>query len=67
MIVNCSTRADPRFASCPDLTFETSWGDWISSVRVEGSDPRLMMLRRRIRPRGSLRELARMRKVFPPR
>jgi ribonucleotide reductase beta subunit family protein with ferritin-like domain len=67
VIDNGSTRAEPGEAPNPDLTLETSWGDWISAVRVEGCDPRLMMLRRRIRPRGSLRELARMRKVFPPR
>lgn len=67
VIANGSTRAEPGEAPDPDLTLETSWGDWISAASVGGEDPRLMMLRRRIRPRGSLRELARMRKVFPSR
>ena len=50
----------------PDLTLETSWGDWVA-VAIQGEDPRRMMLRRRLRPRGSLRQLARLQKVFPSR
>jgi len=67
VIANGSTRAEPGEAPDPDLTLETSWKDWVSATSVGGEGPRLMMLRRRIRPRGSLRELARMRKVFPSR
>ena len=48
------------------MTLETSWRDWIE-VSIKGEDPRRAMLRRRIRPRGSLRNLLRMRRVFPPR
>jgi Ribonucleotide reductase, small chain len=60
---NGSTRAEPGEAPNPTLTFETSWTDWLESAKPDGS-PVKMMLQRRIRPRGSLRELARMRKVF---
>ncbi|MBW8059232.1 MAG: sterol-binding protein [Solirubrobacterales bacterium] len=66
VIDNGSTRAEPGEAPNPNLTLETSWGDWISATTGQ-SNPLKMMLRRRIRPRGSIRELARMRKVFPPR
>ena len=40
--------------------------DWID-VSVRGQDARRAMLRRKIKPRGSLRQLARMPKIFPPR
>ena len=53
-------------APSADLTLETSWADWIA-VSMRGEDPRRLMLRRRIRPRGSLRNLLRLGKVFPPR
>jgi Ribonucleotide reductase, small chain/Alkyl sulfatase C-terminal len=62
-IDNGSTRAEPGEAPNPDLTFETSWADWISSTGPEGN-PLKMMLQRRIKPRGNLRELVRVRKVF---
>jgi hypothetical protein len=61
---NGSSRAEPGEAPNPNLVLETSWADWLASAKPEGS-PVKMMLQRRIRPRGSLRELARMRKVFP--
>ena len=53
-------------AEHPDLTLETSWGDWVS-ISFQGEDPRRLLLRRRIRPHGSLRNLVRLTKVFPPR
>ncbi|HVC08185.1 MAG TPA: ribonucleotide-diphosphate reductase subunit beta [Solirubrobacterales bacterium] len=62
-IDNGSTRAEPGEAPSPDLIFETSWTDWISSVGPEGN-PLKMMLQRRIRPRGKVRELVRIRKIF---
>jgi hypothetical protein len=64
VIDNGSTRAEPGEAPDPDLTFETSWADWIAFTGPDGN-PLRMMLSRRIRPRGKLRELARMRRVFP--
>jgi ribonucleotide reductase beta subunit family protein with ferritin-like domain len=61
---NGSTRAEPGEDPSPNLVLETSWQDWIDSAKPDGS-PVKMMLQRRIRPRGGLRELARLRKVFP--
>jgi 1,2-phenylacetyl-CoA epoxidase catalytic subunit len=65
-IDNGSTQAAPGEAPNPDLTLESTWGDWIG-VTTHGGDPRRAMLRRRIRPHGSLRDLWRMAKVFPGR
>jgi 1,2-phenylacetyl-CoA epoxidase catalytic subunit len=64
VIDNGSTRAESGEAPDPTVVFETTWADWIASAKP-GSSPLRMMLRGRIRPRGKLRELARMRKVFP--
>ncbi|MGB7589472.1 MAG: sterol-binding protein, partial [Solirubrobacterales bacterium] len=61
---NGSTRAEQGEAPRPNLVIETSWADWIASGKP-GASPLKMMLQRRIRPRGKLRELARMRRVFP--
>lgn len=63
VIDNGSTRAAPGEAPDADVTFETSWRDWIAATSP-GESPLKMMLRGRIRPRGSIRELLRMRKVF---
>jgi 1,2-phenylacetyl-CoA epoxidase catalytic subunit len=65
-IENGTSVADPGIAPDADLTFETSWSDWVG-VATQGEDPRRLLLRRRLRPRGSLRQLARMQRVFPPR
>lgn len=65
-IDNGSTAAAPGTATDADLTIETSWGDWIG-VSIQGQDPRRALLRRRIRPRGSPRNLLRLSRVFPPR
>jgi hypothetical protein len=64
VIDNGSTRAEPGEAPSPNIVLETSWADWIASTKPD-ANPLKMMLQRRIRPRGNLRELARMRKVFP--
>lgn len=64
VIENGAARAEPGEAPHADLVFEASWADWIASGKP-GANPLKMMLQRRIRPRGSVRELARMRKVFP--
>ena len=66
VINNGSSRALPGEASNPDLVLESSWGDWVATSMGQ-EDARLLMLKRRLRPQGSLRELMRMRKVFPPR
>jgi 1,2-phenylacetyl-CoA epoxidase catalytic subunit len=65
-IDNGATAAEPGLAPDADLTIETSWTDWIG-ISIKGEDPRRALLRRRIRPRGSLRNLLRLQKVFPPR
>jgi hypothetical protein len=65
-IDNGSTRAERGTAADPDVTLRTSWADWVD-VATRGHDARRAMLRRRIRPRGSLRQLARLPKIFPPR
>jgi ribonucleotide reductase beta subunit family protein with ferritin-like domain len=61
---NGSTRAEPGEAPNPTVTFETSWADWVHSTGP-GASPVKSILRGRIRPRGNVRELLRMRKVFP--
>jgi putative sterol carrier protein len=64
IIDNGSTRAEPGEAPNPTLTLETSWADFVAIGKPEAK-PLQMMLQRRLRPRGKLREIARMRKVFP--
>jgi hypothetical protein len=64
VIDNGSTHAEPGEAPNPNLVLEASWGDFIATGKPD-SNPLKMVLTRRLRPRGSLRELARMRKVFP--
>jgi len=63
VIDNGSTRAEPGVAPNPTVTFETSWGDWIASSKPD-ANPLKFILQRKIRPRGKLTELARVRKVF---
>ena len=63
-IDNGSTRAEPGEAPQPTLVLETSWADFVSTAKPE-SNPLKMILQRRLRPRGPIREIARMRKVFP--
>jgi 1,2-phenylacetyl-CoA epoxidase catalytic subunit len=46
------------------LTLETSWRDWLE-VSTYGGDPRRAMLRRKLRPHGSLRALWRLQRIFP--
>ena len=57
-------RPTPGWPPNPDVTLETTWGDWIA-VAIRGEDPRRMLLRRRLRPHGSLRSLMRLGKIFP--
>jgi hypothetical protein len=64
VIDNGSTHAEPGEAPNPNLVLEASWGDFIATGKPD-ANPLKMVLTRRLRPRGSVRELARMRKVFP--
>lgn len=66
VIDNGSSRAVPGIAPNPNLTLETTWPEWIS-VTTRHEDMLKLMAKRRIRPRGPLRELIRMRRVFPSR
>ena len=63
-IDNGSTRAEPGEAPQPTLVLETSWSDFVATAKPE-ANPLKMILQRRLRPRGPIREIARMRKVFP--
>jgi hypothetical protein len=62
-IDNGSTRAEPGEAPNPTLVLEASWADFIAMGKPEAR-PLKMLLQRRIRPRGKLREIVRVRKVF---
>jgi len=63
VIDNGSTRAEPGEAPNPTVTLEASWKDFVGMSKPEASPVR-MILTRKVRPRGSIREIARMRKVF---
>ena len=63
-IADGSTRVDPGEAPSPDIVIESTWADWVAAGKPDSNQLK-MVLQRRIRPRGSIRELARMRKVFP--
>jgi hypothetical protein len=65
-IDNGATSSSPGIADDADLTLRTSWADWVA-ISIRGQDARKAILRRRLKPRGSLRQLARMQKIFPPR
>jgi hypothetical protein len=66
VVENGSTRLEPGEAAKADLTFETEWSQWIE-VATRGQHPLPAILRRRLRPRGSLRALRTFRSVFAPR
>ncbi|MGN6275120.1 MAG: ribonucleotide-diphosphate reductase subunit beta [Solirubrobacterales bacterium] len=60
---NGSTRAEAGEAPSPNVTIESSWADWILNGKPDTNRLKLM-LQRRIRPRGKIRDIARLRKVF---
>jgi len=61
---NGSTSAHAGRDPAADVTLSCAFDDWVDVVAAR-EDPRRLMLRRRLRPRGSLRSLYRMSKVFP--
>ena len=63
-IHNGSSEAVQGEAPDPSLTLETSWRDFLE-VSSYGGDARRALLRRKIRPHGSLRVLWKMPRIFP--
>ncbi len=61
---NGSTSAESGRHDSPDVTLSCRFDDWVDVVAAR-EDPRKLMLKRKIRPKGSLRSLYRMSKVFP--
>jgi 1,2-phenylacetyl-CoA epoxidase catalytic subunit len=66
VIDNGSTRAERGVAPDADLTLQTSWADWID-ISMRGESPAKAMFQRKLRPRGSLRQLARLGRIWAPR
>jgi putative sterol carrier protein len=66
VVENGSTRAQPGEAPKPDFTFETDWAQWIE-ISTRGGRPFPAVLRRRLRPRGSVRGFRAFTKFFVPR
>ena len=62
-IDNGATRAEQGRAETPDLTFRCRFEDFVD-VAAGREDPRLALLRGRIRPRGSVKMLWRSQKLF---
>jgi Ribonucleotide reductase, small chain/SCP-2 sterol transfer family len=60
---NGSTRAEPGEAPNPSVVMETTWADWIAMGKPDANQMK-MLLQRRVRPRGKVRELLRLRKAF---
>jgi 1,2-phenylacetyl-CoA epoxidase catalytic subunit len=65
VVDNGSTRAEPGEASKPDLTFDTDWAQWID-ISMRGEKPLPAVLRRKLRPHGSLRGFRAFAKTFSP-
>jgi len=63
-IDNGNSEAAQGLATRPDVTLEMSWRDFID-LSIRRGDPRRAMLRRKLRPHGSLRALWRMQRIFP--
>jgi 1,2-phenylacetyl-CoA epoxidase catalytic subunit len=61
---NGTSEAVQGEAPHPSLTLESSWRDWLEVSTYRGN-PRRAMLRRKVRPKGSLRLLWRMPRIFP--
>jgi hypothetical protein len=63
VIDNGSTRAERGRLEAPDLTFRSSFETW-ADVIAGREDPRLSMAKLKLRPRGDVRLLLRMQKLF---
>src|SRR6266480_3744413 len=61
-----ASRAEPGDAPVPDVSFETTWKDWLD-VSMRGVAPWRAVASRRLRPHGSPASLLRVRRIFPRR
>jgi len=61
---NGATRAEPGVAADADLTLKVSYRDWVDVIGRR-ADPLRLMATGRLRPKGSLRTLVLMRRLFP--
>ena len=62
---NGATRVERGLAPSPTLSLRFRSFDDFVDIGAGRADPRALVLRRRLRPRGSLRLLARLPKIFP--
>jgi putative sterol carrier protein len=62
-IDNGATRTEQGRLEDPDLTLRCAFEDWVD-ITAGREDPRLAMLKGKLRPRGSVRMLMRMPKIF---
>ena len=63
VIDNGSTRSVKGHAPHPDLTLTTSFSDW-ADLSAGRADPRRLILTRRLKPKGKLRVMMKLQKVF---
>jgi putative sterol carrier protein len=65
-IDNGSSEATQGRLATPDVTLRCRFEDWVD-ITAGREDPRLSMLKGKIRPKGKIRSLWRMQRVFPAR
>jgi putative sterol carrier protein len=63
-IDNGATSVAPERAPSPDLTLRCRWEDWVD-IAMGREDARRAVLKRKLRPAGSLRLLLRLPSIFP--
>jgi ribonucleotide reductase beta subunit family protein with ferritin-like domain len=63
VIADGATRAERGAAPNPTLRLETSFADWVD-VAAGRAEPARLILRRRLRPRGDLRVLVKLPRLF---
>jgi hypothetical protein len=66
VVENGSTRAEPGESPAADLTFETTWADWIS-ISKGLKHPARALLERKVRVHGGPRQLLTFARAFPNR
>jgi hypothetical protein len=66
VVDNGSSRAVQGVAERADVTLMTTWPQWIE-ISMRGENPAKAVLRRKLRPRGSLRQLRRLQDIWEPR